>query len=325
MRKLILVLVFITVFIIKSECQLDSSIANARIEMLEKESSVQNQQIIDLKKTIDSLQIQINQSIDGKKKFDWALVLTSITILISVMVYKREVSFRNVSFVTESNKMKIADPTLWAFYDTYKPDYNTDIVINQSAFQMNGIEEFDVKSNGKLKVSGSGKIAINGGPLYPFPDTDVTVQSNDKIKIEGNFALSLTEGASMSFKGIESKKLQGKIRAYCYFKLNSFELVFNYNQLTGASNTVWEDYMINSMIDSSSFYDIAKKESVGYLYNKKYREKLKDLIAIADLCKAKEPNEINRIIESKNRLILAYRSGLIKESANFSSIQNYLN
>lgn len=315
MKQILLIFVFSVSFLVKGECQFDS------IEL--------NKKFIYLQQQTDSLQAKVSHMAGEKRQITFATMmpwlLTCATIFISVMIYKRDVSYRNVSFVTESNKMKITDPTLWAFYDTYKQDYDFDILITQSTFQINGAEEFNVKSSGKLTINGIGTMFLNGNQLDTSIQKTFAIKTNDKIKCDGNLVLSLSSDATISVKGIESKKIEGKVRAYCYFNLNSFELVFNNNQITGSSNVEWEDYMINSMIDSNSFYKIVKKESAGYLYTKKYREKLKDFIAIADICKSKKSEEIFRIIESKSRILLAYKSGLIKEPYDYSGMKNYLN
>lgn len=326
MKKLTLLIVFVCSItnVVKSQTNDSPGIPNLKNQ--------QSQQISSLQKTTDSLQIEVRHLVEDKKKkkvedfVPW--ILTAIAIFISIMVYRRDVSFRNITFVTESNKMKATDPTIWAFYDAYKEDYTTDIIIaSDTKFKINGSEVFEVNSKGKLAVEGAAIVSINGvASKEPLVDSELEIEVNDKIRLEGNITLALKDGAVIGFKGMESKKLEGKIRAYSYYQLNSFELVFNYNAIAGVSNTIWEDYMINSMIDSSFFYKIVDNESEGYLYNQEYRNKLKDFMLITRLCKNEErtTKEKQEIIASKDRLLLAFHRSQIKEDDCFSKMQKYM-
>ncbi|MBN9297708.1 MAG: hypothetical protein J0I41_11880 [Filimonas sp.] len=320
MKKITFLIVVISSIVCLAQGQVNSKKNDPRIDSLTKKLDQQIQHITSLATEKDRLQLEVDHLLEDKKKFDyWGLIpwgFTVITIVLSILVYRRDVSFRNISFVTEANKMKASDPTLWGFYNSYSKDYISEIVAEQgSRITITGAEDFEAKKEGKLSLKGNGKYIKGNNDPIDFSDSEIAIAAGEKIRIDGEDAVTveIKEGALISFKGTESKKNKAKIRAYCYYKLNSFELIFNYNKLTVLPNKVWEDYMINSLIDSEIFYEIVKNESKGYLYNKKYRRKLEDFMGIADLCEGKSKDDKQKIVDKKKSLIKKYRRGKVKK------------
>jgi hypothetical protein len=82
---------------------------------------------------------------------------------------------------------------------------------------------------------------------------------------------------------ITPELLDGKLKAFCYFHLNNFELVFLYPPLWFNSLRTWEDYLVHFIVSSTLFRLIVDKQCEGYVYNPRFIKWLKKVRALSEI------------------------------------------
>jgi len=78
---------------------------------------------------------------------------------------------------------------------------------------------------------------------------------------------------------------KGKLRAFCYYKLNNFESVFLSTYKWSKTRKAWEAYMVHLIVESSLFKDVIEEASDNYIYNINYRKRLIKFIELAESLK----------------------------------------
>lgn len=73
----------------------------------------------------------------------------------------------------------------------------------------------------------------------------------------------------------------GKLKAFCYYKLNNFDSVFLSTNRWSNNRKAWEAYMVHLIVESSLFKEIVTDASENYIYNIDYRKKLKKFLLLA--------------------------------------------
>lgn len=332
MKKINLLIIFISMLFFAYGNNNDSSDIQQQINFIKKEDSINKVATQNIK---DSL-IKVNDDIvylKGKdRSFDWKnaipWVLSIAAFLISYLTYARESSFKNLAFLIDSNKMKIADPALWSFYDTHAARYKSKIEFsNCNGFEIDGEEEFDIEYNGCIDVNPySGSVIIKQDEQEPITGTkkrSLNLSGLHHFKITGKAQISINPAAKVNIKSREDIRLHDKLLAYSYYKLNSFELVFKYSKGNRLQGEIWENYMIDLILRSSCFRKVVEEESKGYLYNDDYRKKLQGfLVLIKYINKMTEEKDKERIIKLKERILNAYDNGEITAETGIEELRN---
>ncbi len=73
----------------------------------------------------------------------------------------------------------------------------------------------------------------------------------------------------------------GKLKAFCYYKLNNFESVLLSTFPWSNTRKTWEAYIVHLIVECSLFNEISIEVSENYIYNIKYRKKIKKFLALA--------------------------------------------
>jgi len=114
---------------------------------------------------------------------------------------------------------------------------------------------------------------------------------------------------SMLPEGMNAEELNASLDGFCYFHLNNFEMVFRHPSDEN-DKQVWENYMVNTMVESSRFRKIASRAIKMYIYNDKYQEIIKRLLKTA--------NELLPIFDQ-------YKEGKITEDEYYAAARIILN
>ncbi len=248
------------------------------------------------KNLADSLS-RVNSAIkDLKEKsnaFDWKLFLpwffSIIAIVFTILGYKREGSYKHLTFLTDKNKMMVTEPKLWAIYDVHRNTYTSNLTITgPCTLNINGEEELLFLNDGTISmspVSGLLKFAEGNAVTQISNPGDFTVAKNNKYKLSGKATVQIPTGVGIEIKSQLDKEMEGKIRAFCYYTLNSFELVFRYNRGRNSRTKAWENYIIDILVRSSMFREIVESEVKGKIFDEGYQEKLKGFLVISCIIK----------------------------------------
>ena len=113
--------------------------------------------------------------------------------------------------------------------------------------------------------------------------------------------------------GVETaEERAGKLKALCYYKLNNFESVLLSTFPWSNTRKAWEAYMVHLIIESGLFKEIATEVSENYIYNVRYRKKIKKFLARAATIEPWNKKFLRNEITKEDKLNAAQQNLTIK-------------
>jgi hypothetical protein len=104
-----------------------------------------------------------------------------------------------------------------------------------------------------------------------------------EITIRNDVVLHISEGEAI-LQSLDDKLLSDKIDAFCYYKLNNFEMALKQNNDKAAMDC-WEEYLVYLYTRSTAFYKIIQsilKTDYGKIYNQDFVKRIKKTLEKKD-------------------------------------------
>jgi hypothetical protein len=183
--------------------------------------------------------------------------------------FRRDKSYRDQSFLIDYNKLMIEHPELRAYKTINKNDFKFSIECTVPAIIDTKEEELIlVMGNHSFTVTAGGKVVTYKNGI----DANYHIPKDARIDIQSAGKICLQSGTD--------KSLLTKVEAYCHYKLNYFELVFNLSGGKEKNIKAWENYF-KYLYDESEIFKSIVSEAVGKdaaIYSEKFVKKIKKIL-----------------------------------------------
>lgn len=208
------------------------------------------------------------------------ILLALIAIIFSYLTLSNDRSYKNLAFLSEVDKMLIENPSLWAIYDENLKEYKSELIIKEnSTFKLIGIKTLVCLSSGKLQITPrpKAKLTYNNKTQEDISSPNsLTLKADESLVIDGEVEIQTDEALTLSTSTFDDLKFQGQLKAFCYYKLNNFELALK--KLHWFQNKdSWEKYLKDVITKSSKFKNIANDAKNNEIFNKAFRDKLTEI------------------------------------------------
>lgn len=244
-------------------------------------------------------------------KFLIPLLISIAAFWLTVRNQRRDKTYKDLAFLSEVDKMMVNNPELWAIYDRGKDKYRfTDKESLEFSIEPLALG-LKVKNNEVVKDISS-KEEIEYSKIK-----DLEIDGKAKLNIEKRVQeVPLTK--------LEEVRRVDRLRAFCYFKLNNFEWAMERNH-DKQIQEAWDNYMIHTVIHSTLFKNILKKERDDIVYSIKFRTKIGQFLSISDKVEEEITNLENEL--KNNNALPADKKALYETISNFlkSDEERYTN
>ncbi len=278
MKKITLILIASLLIGILGNCQKKQkdSLLYKQTQINNLDSSSKNVKVFgDSSKEVVKIKIEpeIQQALLNKLKdkdnkwWEWGATITAILLsglgfVLAWRSFKVDRSYRRLAFLSETDKMQVDHPDVSAFDDDRMISLKSSIeIIKPTVINVKGREKILIKFPYKIKItalSSPVKVAINGQP-----DSEISalnskvfkeISNHSEFDIENDATITIKKSGGIFLQSYEDKLLEARIQAFCYYKLNNFELA-----LTGLDKRdkgPWEEYLKRTKIKSTVFANI---------------------------------------------------------------------
>lgn len=183
--------------------------------------------------------------------------------------FRRDKSYRDQSFLIDYNKLMIEHPELRAYKTIYKNDFKFSIELNGNATLETFNEEL-ILAKGKHSFT------------VTAPGSTFNCANNEDAQytIPKNATITMASAGTLCLQSVSDKELLTKVKAYCHYKLNYFELVFNLSGGKEKNIKAWENYFKHLYNESEVFKRIVS-EAIGAdaaIYSENFVTRIKKIL-----------------------------------------------
>lgn len=203
----------------------------------------------------NTLQAQIDDKKDNGSI--WPVIISGISLLVAVLAfrytyfnYNREGSYKRVNFAAEVNKLQLANPDLRAMYDDKKDGFLQHLLVEGDAIvQLTGSHHLTLEKDATVTFNGNGTIET-GGVKHPITDTTpltTPLKAGESFLLNGTLSFGMANNTIAQVRML-TPDLEAKIRAFCFFLINNFEILFNNTKRSRRPEAkYWEAYFVDLM------------------------------------------------------------------------------
>lgn len=246
--------------------------------------------------------VEAIKTLGKKDEFDWwnlaiqalvvvAAIWAGVTALKSLKATNRSIGrdkrYRDLAFIAEVDKLLIEYPELWAYEDAKKEKYESKIEVTGPAkIKITGTEKIFVGQACVFTVTASAEkdvLVLGPGINQTIPKGDnggISLAAAGEITIQNEAVLEFAEKNTIPviLQSAADKLSEGRLDAFCYYKLNNFELALK--DQDDQAKDCWEEYLAFIYRNSKRFERIIDevRGTNRKIYNAGFVKQIEEII-----------------------------------------------
>jgi hypothetical protein len=211
-----------------------------------------------------------------------AILLSGLGFFLAWRSFKVDRSYRRLAFLSETDKMQVDHPDVSAFDDERMKVLKSSIEIKApTVINITGREKIFVKHPYTIKITAlliPVKVEKNGQScpdiISQKTEEFIETSSSDEFIVENAAKIEIVQSNGLILQSYADKLLEARIQAFCYYKLNNFELALK--GLEKSDKSPWEEYLKRTNTKSTVFANIVKNAQTTKrdIFGKKFLETL---------------------------------------------------
>lgn len=226
-------------------------------------------------------QIELNQKLqeailkkleegEKDKTIEWLIPLVVSAIFgiaaffFSQMTMKRDKRYRDLAFIAEVDKLLIEHPELRGYDNNYISKIVAPLTIASPVkLTFKGKEKITIKGTHSFIVTPLNGKTVNissGNEKKSFSALDNTsfqnIMEDKDYEIENDAEIDIRQCSNVIVKPLQDDLTNAKIRSFCYYILNNFELALMHQ--TRKSIQPWKNYLKHTYNKSNQFKELVK-------------------------------------------------------------------
>jgi hypothetical protein len=255
------------------------------------DSILYGKQQIELNQKLNEAILKKLEEKEKDKTVEWLIPLIVSAIFgISAFYFsqntmRRDKRYRDLAFTAEVDKLLIEHPELRAYDNDYTVQKRQPLIISAPVtITITGKEKIKITGTHSFEISPlNGDIVkiSSDGTTNSFVAADAAtykdIATDKEYEIENNTKIKITQCSNVIILSTQDEITKSKIRAFCYYILNNFELALMHHDEN--SIVPWENYLKHTYDKSSQFQELVKKAQGEnkHIFSVDFVKKLNDL------------------------------------------------
>jgi hypothetical protein len=304
MKKLLFLLLLLPVMVTsqqlkKSKVNKDSSGNRIQVSQGTWNGAINNspyyEQTLKLDSTLQQLLLKKLSEEKENKWWEWlvpliaSIIFSAAAVWFSWVNYRRDKKYKDLAFISEIDKLLLEHPELWAYEDDKRRKYLSEIKMSTPAkIGISGTEKILIKAPYKfiaIALREDVQVTINWVQQANIPANTSQKFKNTvdaEVTIVGNATLKIKTRNGAILQSLEDKLLDDKLDAFCYYKLNNFELALKGHKANSSNKAAaaWIQYLRFIHAKSERFRNIIAevRGPNRQIYNADFVKKIEEIL-----------------------------------------------